>query len=333
MKVMSNTRGCAREVAGAFRRMSKNLARFVRRERRLTASGRMTNPAGTILLATDMSARCDRALDRAALLASQWQMSLFVLHVVEGSDSRAAEIEGVPSWKRAPDPFEVASKQLLADVAAFPTQPSVRVVDGDPVETILRRAASENTRLLVIGVERDESLGHFMLGKTADRLFRRSKYPLLLVKDRPRGQYQNIVFATDLSKSSRHALERALEFFPGQQLTIFHTYPAPSGLTIESGLHRQRRVKVEQEVQAFLAEMETSASGWKPPQVVIEDGAANALLRNYVREKGVDLLVLGPHERRSFIDMLLGNEAKKIVENVPCDALVVREPQPVAVEA
>jgi nucleotide-binding universal stress UspA family protein len=292
----------------------------------------MNEPVKKILLATDLSARCDRALYRAAMLAKQWQSSLIVLHVVEGLDLSIADIEGLPSWRRPPDPLAVARKHLQADVAALPARPTVRVAEGNPVEAILNSADAEHCDLIAIGVERDESLGHFILGGTADRLFRRSPVPLLVVKDRPRGPYENIVFVTDLSSSSRYALETTARLFSGQRLTIFHAYPSPSGLTIESGLHRQHRMDIEQDVRAFLAGVETSAPDWQQPQVLIEDGAPNVLLRNYVQDKEVDLLVLGTHERGAFIEMLLGSVAKTIVDDAPCDALVIREP-PAAVDA
>ena len=43
--------------------------------------------------------------------------------------------------------------------------------------------------------------------------------------------------------------------------------------------------------------MDKSAPGWQQPHVLIEDGAPNLLLRDYVRDKEVDLLVLGTHGR------------------------------------
>ncbi|MFN5481402.1 MAG: universal stress protein, partial [Brevundimonas sp.] len=39
----------------------------------------------TLLLATDLSSRCDRALDRAASLAARWDARLIVVNVIEAS--------------------------------------------------------------------------------------------------------------------------------------------------------------------------------------------------------------------------------------------------------
>lgn len=293
----------------------------------MNAPIRMSGPARNILLATDLSARCDRALYRAAMLAEQWQSSLMVLHVVEDRDLSIPDAAGLPSWRRPADPLDIVRKQLLADVEALPARPTVRIAEGNPVEAILRSADAEKSDLIAIGVGRDGSLGHFMLDRTADRLLRRSRVPLLVVKDRPRRPYKNIVFATDLSDLSRYALETTARLFSGQRLTIFHAYRPPSELITESAVHRQYRMEVEQEVLAFLTGVEKSASGWQQPHVLIEDGAPNFLLRDYVRDKEVDLLVLGTHGRSPFFEIILGSTAKVIMDDVPCDVLVIREPR------
>ncbi len=44
-------------------------------------------PPRAILLATDLTARSDRALSRAQLLAKNWQSRLVAVHAVTQSDS------------------------------------------------------------------------------------------------------------------------------------------------------------------------------------------------------------------------------------------------------
>lgn len=293
----------------------------------MNAPSRMSGPARKILMATDLSARCDRALYRAAMLAKQWQSSLIVLHVVEDRDLNVPDAPGLPSWRRPPDPLDIARKHLMADVDVLPARSAVRITEGRPVDAILCSADAENCDLIAIGVGRGETLGHFLLGRTADRLFRRSQVPLLVVKDRPRRPYRNIVFATDLSDASRYALEKAARLFSGQRLTIFHAYHPPSEVMNDPELHRQYRREVELEVRAFLAAADISAPGWQQPDLLIEDGPPNILLRDYVLDKEVDLLVLGTQGRSGFFEIILGSTAKAIMDDVPCDALVIREPR------
>lgn len=43
----------------------------------------MSMPVKTIIVATDLSARSDRAVDRAVLLAQIWRARLILLHAIE----------------------------------------------------------------------------------------------------------------------------------------------------------------------------------------------------------------------------------------------------------
>ncbi len=46
-----------------------------------------------VLVATDLSARCDRAVDRAIMLASDWSVRLKVIHVLESGQMPSSAIE------------------------------------------------------------------------------------------------------------------------------------------------------------------------------------------------------------------------------------------------
>jgi nucleotide-binding universal stress UspA family protein len=294
----------------------------------MTAPNWMSGPPKSILLATDLSPRCDRALDRAAALAAQWQSALLVLHVLEAFEPGSLETVQLPSWRRPPDPVSLARKQLLADVGAVADRATVLIGEGAAVETILHTAEEEQCELIVIGIARDELLGRFRLGRTVDRLLRRSRVPLLVVKDRPRAEYRNIVVATDFSDSSRHAVEAAARYFPSRTLTLFHAYEAPMSRPTPdvASYRRDYRKDAARDCEAFLEKVDKPAT-WQTAHVAIEDGQPTFLLRNYVREKDVDLVVLGTHGRSALLEIFLGSVAKAIMDEVPCDALVIREPR------
>lgn len=48
----------------------------------ITSPSSTAAPPARLLLATDLSARCDRALDRAAQLAGEWHAELVALNVL-----------------------------------------------------------------------------------------------------------------------------------------------------------------------------------------------------------------------------------------------------------
>jgi nucleotide-binding universal stress UspA family protein len=289
----------------------------------------MKGPPRSILLATDLSARSDRALDRAVLLAKQWRSHLTVLHVLEEQRSPLDSGDPLPSWKRPPDPSSLVRKNITDEVSEIADAASVLIEEGSVVETIMRVANSEASDLIVIGVARSELLGELMLGRTVDGLLRRSPMPVLVVKNRPRRPYRHIVVATDFSESSRHALVAAMRIFSEQALTIFHAYDPPmSGLMSDAASYRREYRKIaEQDCSLFLRETEKPKGAGQQPRVLIEYGAPNHLLHDYVADNAADLVVVGTHGRSAIFDIFIGSVAKRILNDVPCDILVVREPR------
>lgn len=284
-------------------------------------------PPGSILLTTDLSARGDRALDRAVSLAKQWQSRLTLLHVLDNIE-RSSSLEALPSWRRPPDPVQVAKKNIAEDLSDVGDTAKILVEEGDVVDTIMRVAESERSELIVAGIARNEIFGEINLGQTVSSLLRRSQVPLLVVKNRPRRPYRKIVVATDFSDSSRNALVAAANFFAGQPLTLFHAYHAPMAHRVgdAADYRREWQKTVERDCEAFLQATGKPSSGWQRPQVLIEHGEPNELLRDYVTDNAVDLVVVSTHGRSAVFDFFIGSVAKRILSDVPSDILVIREP-------
>ncbi|WP_296348990.1 universal stress protein [Reyranella sp.] len=114
--------------------------------------------------------------------------------------------------------------------------------------------------------------------------------------------------------------------FPEQTLTVFHAYSAPvSGLVANAASYRREYRKVAaRECEAFLETVARPKTGWREPRVFVEDGAPGSLLRDYVEDQEVDLVVLGSSGRNAIVDVLVGCAAKSIRHEVPCDTLLVR---------
>jgi len=59
---------------------------------------------------------------------------------------------------------------------------AVRVIEGQPAETILNEARRIKADLIVIGSHRHGTIGGALLGHTANKLSHRSEIPLLLIR-------------------------------------------------------------------------------------------------------------------------------------------------------
>ena len=297
----------------------------------MTEPGWMNGPPATILVATDLSARCDRALDRAVQLAEQWNARILAVHAVETEDyPDLSRIWEMPSWRRPPDPEQRARDQLLAELAELAELSvaiDVHVEAGKPVDVILAAAARENAGLIVTGVARDEPLNRSLLGDTVHRLMRNSPVPLLITRNKARAPYRRVVVATDFAASSRHALEAATRFFPDADFTLFNGYDVPfaSYLTKEEVQVGFRNME-EEVASRFLAEADIAEEVRRRIGRLIEHGAPEALLRDYVRGHRVDLTVVGSHGGGAIYELVIGSTARRIIDTVPGDVLLVRDP-------
>lgn len=295
----------------------------------------MTQPAAPvrvprkILLATDLSARCDRALDRAALLAARWKAELLAVHALEQTEDfyNAVLSERLPGWVAGADASQMAQAQLCADLAHRGLTCRAVVEKGSPDEVILRVAEREGADLIVTGVARDEMLGRFGLGSTVSALMRRARVPGLVVRQRAYAPYQRILLATDFSQASETALKATLSFFPDGVVDVFHAYQPPaSGLGIDRvEVSEGFRAHAAGRYQDFLKDAGIAEAARGGLHLVAEAGDPRVLVPRYARHMSVDLVVVGTSDKGFILDLFLGSMAQDILSALPGDVLVVPE--------
>lgn len=276
-----------------------------------------------ILLATDLSARCDRALDRAARIATEWSAQLVVVHALQQRDPFSDQ----PSWRRVSDPLQSARLCVLKDLGEHATLDLELVVEhAEPVELIQSAASRFNCELIITGVARDESLGRFYLGTIVNELARKTDVPVLVVKSRPREAYQRIIVATDFSEGSRCALESALALWPQAEITLFHAFDIvyEHWRSDQIGAREAERTHALGQCEEFINTSPAAVSARSRIHPVCEYGEPGELLRDLVRVSGTNLVVLGTAGRTGLASVLLGSTALRLSAELPVDVLLVR---------
>jgi len=238
--------------------------------------------------------------------------------------------ERLPSWRRAPDPAQIALEQLRQDVADAAVRITAVIERGEPAETVLRTVEARQCDMIVTGLARDETLGRLGLGATVNRLLRSAPVPLLIVKRRVRSSYRKIVVGTDFSEPSLQALETVLRLFPEQRVMLFHAYDAPMARIAGQRLGHveAHRALAEDDLSTFLGTAPLASSDRARIETLLERGNPRRLIREYAHDCGADLIVLGTHGRSGILNVLLGSTARDVLSALSCDALVVRHRAP-----
>jgi universal stress protein A len=143
-------------------------------------------------------------------------------------------------------------------------------------------------------------------------------------------QVKRILFPTDFSEGALQALPYAVDMARthGAKLYIMHVlYDIASA----SGLHIPHT-----SVDMMYKEMEASAIreleqfGWdkredlKDVEYKVIRGVPYEEILKFIKEKNIDLLVIGTHGRTGIDRVIFGSTAQRVVRHSPCPVLTIK---------
>ena len=273
-----------------------------------------------ILLATDLTCRSDRALDRTVALAEEWRAHVVVVHALEAP----LPVTDAPSWRQPMHPRDLVERRLRADLRGATLEIELVAERGEPAELILETADRLGCELIVTGIAREETLLRAILGTTAEAVARRSKVPVLVVKSRPRGPYRRIVVATDFSESSRSAFETALAMFPDAHVGLCHAYEIPYETFLNDQMDARDQFAKEALRQSEELLASVPAATGRNVSLHCEYGTPADVLRELVDALEIDLVVAGTQGRSMAATLIVGSVAQSLLSSVPRDVMIVR---------
>lgn len=277
----------------------------------------------TIFVATDLSARSDRALRRALQLAKQHGARVVVSHIYD-DDLPATIKEGVG------DAATQAIETALSNVAnSNEIDVTIDVGSGAGHQEILNKADACGADIIVMGTHRNETARFSISGTTLERVIRGGGIPTLVAANPVHGPYEKVMAGVDFSAYSRFAVRNAVALGAGATIDAVHAFHVPFGGFLGSAANRKAfkeeherdmAAMIEEEMQALV----TGAVNDVQVNQVVRHGEVHAVLRNAVKEMKTDLLVLGTHSRVGLAQAVLGSVAEAFLNDPPCDVLVVK---------
>ena len=136
--------------------------------------------------------------------------------------------------------------------------------------------------------------------------------------------WKKIVLATDGSKHSALATERAIAFAKsyGGELKVVSVVDVPAEFYAEAPQAVEDLVR---KAKGFVADVkkQAEAAGVKAETFVGEAEAYEAIT-NLAKEQKANMIVMGSHGRTGLRRLLMGSVAEKVIGYAPCPVLVVK---------
>jgi nucleotide-binding universal stress UspA family protein len=286
-------------------------------------------PAQRLLLASDLSERSDRALERTIELARAWHGKVDVVTVMKGPQGPDQVFQWMTRGEHDGGD-DLAWLQVQKDFMGSGLNVCLHIARGDVAAAVRDAAAVLGSQLVIAGTTRSETLWQRLVGSPTQRLSHQLTQPLLAVRNRVYGSYQRIVIAADFSKSLSHLVETARRLFPGRALTLYHACPSPSSALLPT----------PRTVDAMAYRCAVTARGPFPVscelpetegerlRLVVEAKALTLGLGSYVRSHDVDLVIAGTRPRAALHTVLLGAATDGLLHGLSCDVLLVPNAPP-----
>jgi nucleotide-binding universal stress UspA family protein len=145
--------------------------------------------------------------------------------------------------------------------------------------------------------------------------------------------YKNILYCTDFSESANGALPFALDVANkyGATLHVVHVYQDPGHLAeyeISSNL-KMDWIRVAQTMGTEMEEKLKKVCDRVSQEVTschskMLRGQPHLEIIRYVKENGIDLIVLASHGLSGLEHFLFGSTAERVLRESPCNVLVVK---------
>jgi nucleotide-binding universal stress UspA family protein len=277
-----------------------------------------------ILVALDGSESSIHALKESFKLASSEKSWITVVSVVPSYEGEL-ELVGVRDIKAAlRQPCEQALSEASDLARAEGALIKTVCEEGEPYERIVDLVEGENCDLIVMGRRGVRRLERALIGSVTARVIGHSRRDVLVV---PRGTtvgWQKILVATDGSRYSKAATERAIDFagsYGGSLLAI-------SIVDVPAEFYAEAPEAVDDMVnkaKGYVDDVKrlAEAEGVRTETFVREAETYEAIT-GVAREQKADAIVMGSHGRTGLKRLLMGSVTEKVIGYAPCPVLVVQ---------
>jgi nucleotide-binding universal stress UspA family protein len=280
---------------------------------------RSSYPFETIGVAIAFSPRLEAILGEAKVMADAFNAQLLLMHIGDRTRTKESRLD------------ELMRKLRI-------NEKNTRVIwhEGNPVNTLLELCKLNVVDLLIVGAMQKENMLQYYLGSVARKISRKAKCSVLLLTNpvKEGSSFKKLVVNGVENPKTVHTINAAI-YFAKHAKTKFITVATEvhqDGLAMtmasESTAGEVSKLKKEfseeelSKVHDILMKV-SEHEGIEIAEKLIK-GKPGYAIRQYAESKKADLLVINsPDLKYGIIDRIFTHDMEYILEDLPCNVLIV----------
>lgn len=284
-----------------------------------------------VLIGTSLGEESDQVVRTGLAVARAAGAQVFLVHAARpGPLLDGYEAETALQREQIARSGEELRSQIERLGLGEPDLAGSKVQAGAPHRVLTGIAKEIGADLIVVGATGSGPFAAELLGSTAERVLRKARCPVLIVRGELPVPPRRVLAPVDLSTLSgdsfRCGLQRLAQLAGSSEIRV----RAVHALSLLDALaFRQRRgmsaEQVEQHAAAHLQRfiLENRSDLPFPVEAAVRPGEPHFEILREVAEHPVDLLILGTHGRGGLDRLMLGSVASTVARKAPCSVLVI----------
>ncbi len=276
-----------------------------------------------ILFLTDFTEASEAALAYARGIARHYNANLFPAHAC----NPVILNEGTPP--NLGDELEEHGREQLESILRNSGSKGKALIEQNSLENAFPRWIEQNDiDLVVIGTHGRNGVKHFLMGSSAEVIFRNATCPVLTVGPhvtyRPYTDFvaNDILFPSKLGSYSERAAGYAFSLAQEThgKVTFMNVLPR------DSSFYRADDKDLAHEIREDMQKLiPPDAPLWCEPGVVVRAGDPAFEILRYTEKERPDLIVLGLPQKKNFNSHFRTGVTYKVIAKAPCPVLTVRD--------
>lgn len=271
----------------------------------------------SVIFATDFSPGSLVAGRYAALLAQHYNCKLIVLHAfsLERPAAEAELLGHKPSLQR-----EQLEAQLSHAIAQLHCDKRVEpmITEGTPLEAVIRASQQHRPAMVVLGTHGGSTFKRHFVGSVAEAIIRTIDDPVLTVGPHvplpppDRLELKRVLYATDFSVAANDAANYAF--------AVAESFRCPIDVLHVVSRDDMSKPELLTTTHAKLAD---AAHEHTEPlsEMFVESGEVRERILEHVRNRSIDLIVLGAHHHSQLARHIRTGPTFRIIAEAACPVL------------